>query len=107
MFANVDWSRTRAYGLGLNGLYINVAGRERNGIVEPAEREALVERDRGKLLQDVDPATGAAGGDQGLSPRGGLPRRRGQLDIAPDLIVGYAKGTRGSDESALGGVPAR
>ena len=29
----------------------------------------------------------------------------GHEDIAPDLIVGYAKGTRGSDESALGGVP--
>src|SRR5262249_38399998 len=32
-FANVDWSNTRAYGLGLNGLYVNVKGRERNGVV--------------------------------------------------------------------------
>jgi len=30
---------------------------------------------------------------------------RGTEDIAPDLIVGYAKGMRGSDESALGGLP--
>ncbi len=30
---------------------------------------------------------------------------RGTEEIAPDLIVGYAKGTRGSDESALGGLP--
>ena len=29
----------------------------------------------------------------------------GHEDIAPDLIVGYAKGTRGSDDSALGMVP--
>ena len=28
-------------------------------------------------------------------------------DIAPDLVVGYAKGTRGSDESALGGMPPK
>jgi hypothetical protein len=30
----------------------------------------------------------------------------GAEDIAPDLIVGYTKGTRGSDESALGAMPA-
>ena len=29
-------------------------------------------------------------------------RDRGHLEIGPDLIVGYAKGMRGSDESALG-----
>ena len=39
----MDWSRTRAYGLGLNGLYVNVRGRERNGIVDPGEREALMD----------------------------------------------------------------
>ena len=35
LYLNVDWSRTRAYGLGLNGLYINLAGREERGIVSP------------------------------------------------------------------------
>ena len=30
--------------------------------------------------------------------------REGSEDLAPDLIVGYAKGTRSSDESALGGL---
>ncbi len=29
----IDWSRTRAFSIGLNSLYINVAGRERFGIV--------------------------------------------------------------------------
>ena len=38
VFANVDRSRTRAYGLGLNGLYLNLRGREREGIVEPGAR---------------------------------------------------------------------
>ncbi len=33
--ANVDWTQTRAYGIGLNGLYLNLRGRESNGIVEP------------------------------------------------------------------------
>ena len=41
-FANVDWSRTKAYALGLSGLFINQRGREAHGIVEPgAETEAV------------------------------------------------------------------
>ena len=44
-FANVDWSRTRAYGLGLNGLYLNLKGREREGIVEPgAAADSLLKK---------------------------------------------------------------
>ncbi len=38
-FEDIDWSRTRAYALGLNGLYINVRGREASGIVDPGTRE--------------------------------------------------------------------
>src|SRR5262245_59329036 len=40
-FDDIDWSATRAYGLGLNGLYINLRGRESVGIVDPADRDAL------------------------------------------------------------------
>ncbi len=35
LLTEVDWSRTRAYGLGLNGLYLNLRNREQYGIVEP------------------------------------------------------------------------
>jgi predicted AlkP superfamily phosphohydrolase/phosphomutase len=104
LFGNVDWARTRAYAFGLNGLYINVKGRERDGIVDPKDRAALVEEIAGKLLAVVDPATGM--------PAITKAYRREQVytmtnadDIAPDLVVGYAKGTRGSDESALGDMP--
>ena len=37
IMTDVDWSRTDAYGLGINGLYLNLKGRERDGIVEPGE----------------------------------------------------------------------
>src|SRR5204862_771157 len=45
IMTDVDWSRTKAYGLGLNGLYLNLKGRERDGIVEPGEEaeQLLVE----------------------------------------------------------------
>jgi predicted AlkP superfamily phosphohydrolase/phosphomutase len=103
-FANVDWSRTRAYALGLNGLYVNLKGRERDGIVEPAARKELVDEIAGKLLATLDPQTQSAAITKAYR-REDVYRLVGNEDIAPDLIVGYAKGTRGSDESALGGLP--
>ncbi len=75
-FGNVDWARTRAYGIGLNGLYINVKGREMSGAVGPGDRERLMDEIAGKLLQTVDPATGQRSHHESLSPRAGLHRRR-------------------------------
>jgi len=104
LFSNVDWTRTRAYGLGLNGLYINVRGREAHGIVDPGARESLAAEIAAKLVETVDPSTG-------LRPirrvfrREAVYRIAGAEEIAPDLIIGYDKGSRGSDESALGAVP--
>ena len=103
-FGNVDWARTRAYAVGLNGLYVNVKGRERDGIVEPGAREALVQEITGKLLGAIDPATGSAAITR-MYRREDVFHLAGNEDIAPDLVVGYAKGTRGSDESALGSLP--
>ena len=104
LFSNVDWTRTRAYGLGLNGLYINVRGREAHGIVDPQARDALAAEIAAKLVETVDDSTG-------LRPIRRVFRREavytnlGAGEIAPDLIIGYEKGSRGSDESALGAVP--
>jgi predicted AlkP superfamily phosphohydrolase/phosphomutase len=102
LYMNVDWSRTRAYGLGLNGLYVNVAGREKDGIVPPEEREALAREIAAKLLAAVDPKTGERAVTAVL--RREEYRDRGHLEVGPDLVVGYAKGMRGSNESALGTI---
>jgi predicted AlkP superfamily phosphohydrolase/phosphomutase len=53
----IDWSRTRACVLG-NGVYLNIAGRDPDGIVSPHESEALIEELCGKLLGILDPRTG-------------------------------------------------
>jgi predicted AlkP superfamily phosphohydrolase/phosphomutase len=103
LFANVDWPRTRAYGLGLNGLYINVRGRDRFGSVDPQERQALMDEIAARLLETVDPATGQRAVTK-VYKREEAYRDRGALEIGPDLVVGYAKGTRGSNQSALGKV---
>jgi predicted AlkP superfamily phosphohydrolase/phosphomutase len=105
LYSNVDWSKTRAYGLGLNGLYINVRGREQHGTVAPEQREGLAREIAAKLLQTIDPATG----QRAVTKVYAREETYAHLDvpeITPDLLVGYAKGTRGSNESALGEVPA-
>ncbi len=103
MFAHVEWSRTRAYSLGLNALYINVAGRERYGIVPPQERDELAARIAQKLEALRDPANGGR-----VVASAYLARKvyhGAAVDSAPDVIVGWADGYRSSWQTALGAVP--
>jgi predicted AlkP superfamily phosphohydrolase/phosphomutase len=102
-FEDIDWTGTKAYGLGLNGLYVNVRGRERSGIVDPAERDAVAREIAAKLLATIDPVTGTPAVTR-VSRREDSYQAGRDDGIAPDLVVGYAKGTRASDDSALGGV---
>ena len=102
-FSNVDWSKTQAYGLGLNGLYINTKGREPHGAVDAADRDRLVTEIAAKLAATIDPQTGTKAITR-VFRRETVYQLRGFEDVAPDMIVGYAKGTRSSDESALGGL---
>ena len=104
-FEDIDWTGTRAYGLGLNGLYINLRGRESSGIVDPGARDALVREIGDKLLRTIDPAHRNTGGHAGSSAASRSTGWPGTRTSHPTSIVGYARGTRASDESALGGVP--
>lgn len=104
LFAHVDWSRTKAYSIGLNALYVNQLDRERYGIVAPGEEtKTVLTSIRDRLLAFRDPKNGKPvvasvsepdETDQALS------------DTAPDMIVGYYPGYRSSWQTALGGVPA-
>lgn len=94
-FARVDWSRTQAYAVGLNGLYLNLAGREKQGVVTQGESQALLKRITADLLAFRD--NGKTAVESAYAP----PRS----DTAPDLIVGYARGYRGSWQTALGAAP--
>ncbi|MCP4204532.1 MAG: hypothetical protein GY769_21700 [bacterium] len=100
IYSNVDWSRTRAYGLGLNGLFINVADRESNGIVPASERDALIAEISEKLLAEIDPQTGEPAVTKMYKLEDTYSGE--YLGLGPDLQVGYNKGTRCSFESAIG-----
>ncbi len=105
MFVNVDWTRTRAYGVGLNGMYINVRGREPNGIVDPTDREALMQEIAEKITRVIDPATGEPAVGRAYR-REEFFKDRGEIEVGPDIVIGFAKGTGGSGQSSLGAVPA-
>lgn len=99
---NVDWSKTKAYALGLAGLYINRRGREPQGIVSE-EYETL----RAKLIDDLlalkDPETSTL-------PLLRVYRREEAysgpyLEETPDLLLGFKDGYRISWQTALGGIP--
>jgi predicted AlkP superfamily phosphohydrolase/phosphomutase len=96
----IDWGRTRAYTFGLGGLYLNVRGREAQGIVAPADAEALGREIAAKLtgLEDSGEVAIAhvyAAADIYKGP---------YLGAAPDLIVGYSAGYRASWDAAVGKV---
>ena len=104
-FEDVDWSRTRAYTMGLNGLYLNIKGREKQGIVDPAEVDALKDEMQKKLNGLVDPASGTVG-ITGVFIADNVYRGP-YTENSPDLIVGYGAGYRASWDSVLGKVTSQ
>ncbi len=95
-----DWRQTLAYGLGLNSLYVNLEGREREGIVSRRQRKSLLRRLVKELHAIRDPETGdavlshVAVADEVYSSA--------QPDLTPDLILGYASGYRCGIPSTIG-----
>ncbi|MHC4985742.1 MAG: alkaline phosphatase family protein, partial [Planctomycetota bacterium] len=95
----IDWAGTKAYALGINSLYLNLWGRERDGSVDPRTKDALLDELAAKLeaVEDVD-------GQR-------IIRRARRTDrayhgpataLAPDLVVGYKRGYRAAWDTPLG-----
>lgn len=99
----VDWSRTRAYALGLGQVYLNLRGREPQGIVAPgAEADALLTTIADGLGSLVDPADGGpvvASVDRGRAVFAGPFE-----DRAPDLLVSFVPGARMAFVDGTGGA---
>lgn len=101
--ATVDWSRTRAFALGLTGIYLNLQGRERKGIVaQGREAEALRQELCDKLGGLKDPAHDAVAINKCWSAT--TCYTGPYKENAPDVIVGYNEGYRVSWEAAVGDI---
>ena len=113
--SKVDWTKTRAYGMGFNGLYLNLAQREKDnpqtpdidesGIVDPAQAEALLREIKGKLEAVRDDETGLRPilrCDLATDVYSGERLDNGE---APDILVGFNAGYGNSDASSTGRIP--
>ena len=99
IMSDVDWSQTRAYGLGINGLYLNLQGREKEGIVDAWEKDKLLD----ELVEKLE-AVRDVNGQQVIKKA----RRSDQIykgphtALAPDIIIGYNRGYRAAWTACLG-----
>jgi predicted AlkP superfamily phosphohydrolase/phosphomutase len=101
---NVDWSKTRAYAMGLGEMYVNLKGRESQGIVNPGgEYDALKLELKSRLVTMTDPET------MEHPVRRVLAReeiyRQFDPNMIPDLFVTNNDGYRVSWQTSLGGIP--
>jgi predicted AlkP superfamily phosphohydrolase/phosphomutase len=102
-FRNIDWDHSKAYALGLAGIYLNQKGREANGILDREEAEitkdelvealgGLIDQDNGEhVIHSVVPKE-----ELYIGP---------YVHEAPDVIINFNKGYRVSWGTPLGGVP--
>jgi predicted AlkP superfamily phosphohydrolase/phosphomutase len=94
---HIDWSRTQAYALGLNQLFVNLRGREASGIVSADDRGVLLDRLTRDLESWIDDVSGGRVVAHTYRPPTGKHPER-----VPDLLIGFARGYRSSDDSATG-----
>jgi predicted AlkP superfamily phosphohydrolase/phosphomutase len=103
-FHNVDWSHSKAYALGLGTIYLNLRGRELQGILSPDEANQVKQAIVNGLTGLPDPERGH------VAVRSVLTQEQLYsgpfVNEAPDLVVNFSEGYRVSWDTPLGGVPA-
>jgi predicted AlkP superfamily phosphohydrolase/phosphomutase len=100
--SGIDWAKTKAYAIGLNSVYLNIAGREGQGIVQANGVEELLNSIKEKLSSWKD-----------ASGKSIIQNIRMKHEVysgpytrfGPDLVVGYAPGYRASADTGLGKIP--
>ena len=97
---DIDWTQTVAYGVGFNGLYLNLKNREGQGIVEAAKAAEITARLSRELQTVTDPETGERPVAK-VYPRDEM-YVGDATPLMPELLVGYTPGYRNSSPSVLG-----
>jgi predicted AlkP superfamily phosphohydrolase/phosphomutase len=100
--SHIDWTKTRAYALGLGQIYLNIEGRERDGVVKPGEKDALLREiaDKLRAVRGPDGAFALKEVYKGSEIWSGA-----RMAEAPDLQCAFSEGYRVSWQTALLGVP--
>ena len=103
LLQGVDWGQTQAYALGLGGIYLNIQGREGQGIVPIGEEDRLSRSIAAGLTGLRDEAGGSVA-IRSVKTRAELYSGPFAHE-SPDLFVNFAAGYRVSWGSSMGGVP--
>jgi predicted AlkP superfamily phosphohydrolase/phosphomutase len=105
LFQYVDWNKSHAYALGFGSIYLNIKGREKNGTLKSGEEaESISDKICRELVKMKDPENGQPAVKNVY--KSGQIYSGGQAGSAPDLVVGFSDGYRGSWQTAIGGSPA-
>lgn len=98
---DVDWSRTKAYALGLTGMFLNIEGREAKGIVKPGEEAAKM---KAEIMAALKGLRDTGTGDTAINEAFDTAKLYSgpYLQNAPDLIIGFNAGYRTSWDGATG-----
>jgi predicted AlkP superfamily phosphohydrolase/phosphomutase len=102
-FKDVDWKKTKAYGLGLGGIYLNIRDREAQGTVSPGEEEKALKKE---IISKLDGLKDEEAGQTAINTafdKDDLPPGP-YKENCPDLVVGYNEGYRVSWDSVTGKV---
>jgi len=100
---DVDWTQTKAYAIGLTGMFLNLEGREAQGIVKPGAEAAAL---KAELVAKLNGLKDDESGEVAINELFETARlyQGPYLVNAPDLIVGYNAGYRCSWDGATGVV---
>ena len=100
LFRLVEWSGTKAYSLGFSGIYINVQGREGQGIVAENEKEKIIDSiiKRLKNLKDGNKKVITSLYKSSEIYSGDF------VENSPDILVGFEPGYRMAWQNAVGGM---
>lgn len=100
--SDVDWSATKAYGLGLGAIYLNLRDREGEGIVDAEQSNRLKTQIAQTLTGLKDPERGQVA-IRSVSTREEIYKGP-HIELAPDLMINFAPGYRVSWDTPLGGI---
>jgi predicted AlkP superfamily phosphohydrolase/phosphomutase len=104
LFRYVDWKNTYAYALGFGSIYLNLKGRERDGIIDKDKTHTVVK----ELSERLAKMTDTKGGHSVVRNvyRGDMIYSGKEIDKSPDIVVGFQDGYRASWQTAIGGAPS-
>jgi len=95
LLENINWSKTKAYSVGFNSIYLNLRDRESSGIVPAESKEKLTKKIITELKNLKHNNNSVVKNAYSINSK----------HDSPDIIVGFSKGYRASWEGAVGATP--